>query len=60
MWNLREDLAEEPPAARQMHAFCFYLLASHPDSSNVGMSPLQTGHSTFVHGGGLLSFKDLT
>ena len=43
MWNLREDLAEEPPASQ---ADACILLQSPcitcPDSSNVGMSPLQS------------------
>ena len=59
MWNLREYLAEGLPAAKQMCAYHFNLLASCPDSSNVGMSPLQTGPFALMHGGGLLSFKNL-
>ena len=35
-------------------------LASCPDSSNVGMSTLQSRPFVLVHGGGLLSFKNMT
>ena len=58
IWNLREDQAEGLPATKQMHAYHSSLLASCPDSSNVGMSPLQTGPFALMHSGGLLSFKN--
>ena len=58
MWNLRKDPAEGPLAAKWMHAYCSSLLASCPDSNNVGMSPLQTGPFALMHGGELLSFKN--
>ena len=43
MWNWMEDQMEGLPSVKPMHAYHFNLLASHPDSSNVRMSPLQTG-----------------
>ena len=57
-WNLREDLAGLP-ATRWTHAYHSNLLASCPDSKNVGMSSLQTSPFAITHGGGLLSFKNL-
>ena len=57
-WNLRKVLAEGLPATKWTCAYCFNLLASCPDSSNVRMSPLQTGPFMFAHGEGLLSFKN--
>ena len=57
-WNLREDLVAGLTAAMQTHACHFNFLASHPDSSNVGMPPLQTGLFAFAHSGGLPSLRN--
>ena len=45
-WNWMEDQTEGLPSIKLMHAYHFNLLAFHPDSSNVRMSPLWT--SPFV------------
>ena len=57
-WNLREDLTDGLPSAQWMHAYCFNLLASHPDSSNMRMSPSQTGPFTFAHGGAVTVIQE--
>ena len=42
-WNWMDDWMEGLPSVKLIHAYHFNLLASHPDSSNVRMSPSQTG-----------------
>ena len=50
---------EGPPSIKLMHAYHFNLLASHPDSSNPRMSPLQTGPFALCMVEQLLSAKNL-
>ena len=51
---------KELPSIKPMHAHHFNLLASHPDSSNVRMFPLQTGPFMLHMVEQILSAKKLT
>ena len=57
-WNRLEIRMEGPPSVKPTYAYHFNLLASHLDSSNVRMSPLQTGPFTLHMVKWLLSAKN--
>ena len=57
-YPLNVELDGKLPSIKPTHVHHLNLHASHPDSSNVRMSPLQTGPFTFMHGGAVTVIQE--